>query len=120
MGTNPGFWPFLSTNEAKQQVGCDINMVIRLSNSAPGAIAVTRSARTEKGGSIVRHKRYMPSSEFGKLKLPVDFGGKIVERQVTWDGLLNHLYQKECAICLEELKDQKVLRLNKCGHHFHR
>merc|ERR1712173_219262 len=65
-------------------------------------------------GIIVRHKRYLPSSEFGKLTLSAD-------RQVTWDGLISLLFQSECAICLEVLgKEQKVLRLNGCGHHFHK
>ena len=65
---------------------------------------------------IVKHKRYFPSEQFGRITLE----GKDWAREVTWDGLLAHLKQKECCICLEELKDNDaVLRLN-CGHHFHR
>ena len=65
---------------------------------------------------IVKHKRYFPSEQFGRITLE----GSGWAREVTWDGLLAHLKQKECCICLEELKDNDtVLRLN-CGHHFHR
>jgi len=64
---------------------------------------------------FVKHKRYFSSREHGKLTLT----GSTWEREVTWDGLLHHLKQKECAICLEELKkENNVWRLN-CGHHFH-
>ena len=64
----------------------------------------------------MKHKRYFPSEQFGRITLE----GSGWAREVTWDGLLGHLKQKECCICLEELKDNDtVLRLN-CGHHFHR
>jgi len=118
------FWPFLSTIEATEQVTKDKkhSMLIRLSNTKPGAITVTRCAKAMRKNNrledIVKHKRYFPSLQHGKLTLIGSWG----EREVTWDGLLAHLKQKECCICLEELREDKhknVLRLN-CGHHFHR
>ena len=43
------FWPFLSTEESEQKVANDMQtMLIRLSNSKPGAITVTRKARRIK------------------------------------------------------------------------
>mmetsp|Transcript_20341 Transcript_20341/g.17975 ORF Transcript_20341/g.17975 Transcript_20341/m.17975 type:complete len:554 (+) Transcript_20341:163-1824(+) len=114
------FWPFLSTTEATERAKENKEvMLIRLSNTKPGAITVTRSAKTMKHNKledIVKHKRYFPSEQFGRITLE----GSGWAREVTWDGLLAHLKQKECCICLEELKDNDaVLRLN-CGHHFHR
>lgn len=114
------FWPFLSTTEAEQRVRNNDKetMLVRLSNTMSGAITVTRKAkrmRNNKLEDIVKHKRYFPAPQFGRLLLEGSWG----ERQVTWDGLLAYLQQEECCICLEELKEHEVLRLN-CGHHFHR
>ena len=89
---NESFWPFLSTSEATEQVGTDINMLIRLSNSRPGAITVTRAAKSvhSQMTHIVKHKRYLPSAQHGKVTLAGSWGF----REVTWDGLIQHLVQK--------------------------
>eukprot|EP01084_Bolivina_argentea_P016313 30542_1 len=120
------FWPFLSTQEAAAHVRKDKTMLIRLSNTIPGVITVTRLAQMMKDNRLeeyVKHKRYFASDQFGRLTLTGSWG----ERAVTWHGLLSYLQQKECCICLEELTENNahsntqnmVLRLN-CGHHFHR
>eukprot|EP00485_Elphidium_margaritaceum_P001319 CAMPEP_0202701082 /NCGR_PEP_ID=MMETSP1385-20130828/14175_1 /ASSEMBLY_ACC=CAM_ASM_000861 /TAXON_ID=933848 /ORGANISM="Elphidium margaritaceum" /LENGTH=447 /DNA_ID=CAMNT_0049358403 /DNA_START=169 /DNA_END=1512 /DNA_ORIENTATION=+ len=116
------FWPFLSTAEAEARVRADQDlMIVRLSNTTPGAITVTQSeARPTHNNQLEHHpknKRYFPSPHaHGKLQLVLPLNER---KDVTWDGLLAHLMQKECSICLEELREHEVYRIN-CGHHFHR
>jgi len=114
------FWPFLETDQSVRLIERKPEyIVVRLSNTHPGTITVTRIGKVMHGKgdnrrycSQVKHKRYFVVGNNKILITGVD-----PQRHVSWDGLLTYLHQNECCICLEELKEH-VYQLN-CGHHFH-